>query len=83
MSNPQPAAQIPPCQSCGGQRVGNFGLTSQHYVGLHPHGKKLWARPMSAVNAVVCLNCGETTLFAAELDKLRAAVQENPDWFTW
>jgi hypothetical protein len=83
MSTPEQAPRIPPCPSCGGQRVGNLGLTSHHHVGLHPNGRSLWSEPMSAVNAVVCLNCSEVTLFAAGLDKIRAAAQEHPDWFTW
>jgi hypothetical protein len=74
--------QIPPCSACGGQRVGNIRLIGQ-VVGLQPAGKTIWTEPMSQINAVVCLNCGLTDIYAAGLDKIREAAQEHPDWFTW
>lgn len=83
MTTPAQGPRIPPCESCGGQRIGNLGLITQHHVGLHPLNKTLWARPLSGVNAVVCLNCGLVTTYASDLDKLREESQQNPELFSW
>ncbi|HEY8525164.1 MAG TPA: hypothetical protein VIL48_09385 [Acidimicrobiales bacterium] len=75
------SSSIPPCETCGGPRVGDLYLTGQA-VGVHPRKQNLWHRPMSRANVVACLNCGELRLYAQDLDKLRRTTQEHPDWFT-
>jgi hypothetical protein len=83
MAVPQPPSRLPQCEFCGGQQIGNFRLVSQHPVGIHPHGRILWAHPMSALNAILCLGCGHTKLFAADLDQVRAEADRHPERFTW
>lgn len=80
MTHSDPPHQLPSCELCGGQLLGNLSLAGQ--VGLHPKGRTLWGLPMSAVDAVVCLGCGHTRYFAADLAKLRQEAQDHPDWFT-
>jgi hypothetical protein len=82
MSMPQPGPRIPPCKDCGGPRVGNLNLIGQT-VGLHPAGKTVTWQPMSQINAVVCLQCGLTEIYAGGLENIREATQEHPEWFTW
>lgn len=77
------AGRIPPCAACGGQRVGNLDLTGAYQVGLHPSGKTLWARPLSTLNAVVCLNCGLTSFYATDLGDIRTEAQQSPHLFSW
>lgn len=74
---------LPQCENCGGQQVGNLDVVSQQLIGIHPAGRSLWVRPLSTLSAVVCLNCGLTKLFAAQLDDLRAEAQKKPDDFAW
>ncbi|MFD7160941.1 hypothetical protein ACFV9C_40600 [Kribbella sp. NPDC059898] len=79
----QAAPTLPPCVSCGGQQIGNLEVISQQAVGIHPIGRSLWKRPMSSLSAVVCLNCGLTSLFAGQLDAIREEVQKKPQDFLW
>ena len=83
MSASPPAPRLPPCPSCRGQLIGNLGVVSQYGVGVHPHGRTLWSKPLSGLDAVVCLNCGQAMLFAAELMKLRQEAQQHPERFNW
>ncbi len=83
MTASPPAPRLPPCPICQGQQVGNLGVVSQYGVGVHPHARALWAKPLSGLNAVVCLNCGHATLFAAEPAKLRQEAQQHPERFSW
>jgi hypothetical protein len=75
--------RIPPCEACGGQRVGNFDVVSNSHVGLHPAGKTLWARPLSGLAGVVCLTCGLTSFYAADLAAIRIEAQKSPHLFGW
>jgi hypothetical protein len=79
----QAASTLPPCENCGGQQVGNLEVVSQQTVGIHPVDRALWSRPLSSLNAVVCLNCGLTKFFAAQLHAIRAETQKKPQDFTW
>jgi hypothetical protein len=68
---------------CGGPQIGNLDLVSQHHVGVHPRGRRLWAQPLSTLSAVLCLRCGHTKLFAAELPKIQEEAEKHPERFTW
>ena len=50
---------------------------------MHPSKQPHVFRPMSFLNAVACLNCGELRLYARDLPSLRQLTQEHPEWFTW
>lgn len=79
----QAAPTLPPCASCGGQRIGNLEVISQQAVGIHPSSRSLWRRPLSSLSAVVCLNCGLTTLYAGDLAAIREEAQKKPEDFLW
>ena len=81
--NQEPARSLPPCENCGGPQVGGLDVVSQHGVGIHPTARTLWSRPLSGLNAVVCLNCGLTKLFTSHLAKLREEADKHPDDFSW
>ncbi|WP_157183023.1 hypothetical protein [Sciscionella marina] len=83
MGTAYPPSRLPQCHLCGGQQIGNLGVVSQHHVGIHPNSRSLWAQPLSALNAFVCLGCGHTTLYAAELPKVREEAAKHPDRFMW
>jgi hypothetical protein len=63
--------------------VGNFDVVSQHHVGVHPSGRALWAQPLSGLSAVLCLQCGHTKLFAADVAKIREETEKHPERFAW
>ncbi|GAA3990281.1 hypothetical protein GCM10022247_06180 [Allokutzneria multivorans] len=83
MTTAPPPSRLPQCELCGGTQVGNLGLVSGHHVGIHPHARTLWARPLSTLNAVVCLQCGHTKFFAADLAEIQKEAREHPERFTW
>lgn len=83
MTTAHPAPQLPPCELCGGPQVGNLGVKSHYHVGIHPHGRQLWSKPLSTLSAVVCLHCGHTKLFADDLAKVRDEAERHPDRFVW
>ncbi|WP_454199789.1 hypothetical protein [Nocardia sp. Marseille-Q1738] len=83
MATAHPPPRIPQCELCGGPQIGNLRLVSQYHVGIHPNSRNLWAKPLSALNAVMCLRCGHTMFFAAELAKVQEEAEKHPERFTW
>ncbi len=77
------APRLPPCENCGGSQVGNLEVVSSYHVGLHTVGRTMMWSPLSSLNAVVCLSCGLTKLFAGNLGKLREEAQKHPERFGW
>lgn len=75
------AQRHPRCELCGGQQVGNLGVGGQ--VGIHPNGRVQWGPPLSNLHAVLCLQCGYTKLFAAQLSKVQSEAKNHPERFTW
>lgn len=71
---------LPRCELCGGTQVGNLTVMG---AGMNPNGRMAWANPTSMLTAVVCLQCGNTKLFAADLDRVRAEAQSHPERFSW
>lgn len=78
-----PPPTLPPCEMCGGTQVGNLVVRSQYHVGAHPRDKTLWARPLTGLDVVACLNCGHAKLFVDNLPEVRSEVSEHPENFRW
>ncbi|BDD84074.1 hypothetical protein TPB0596_38370 [Tsukamurella pulmonis] len=79
----QPVAHppsLPRCELCGGTQVGNLSVPG---AWLNPNGRTARVTTLSRLAAVVCLQCGNTTLFATDLDKVRREAQAHPERFTW
>jgi hypothetical protein len=83
MTPTNPPPQLPRCELCGGQQIGNLGMVSQSHVGIHPNARQVWSRPLSRLSAVVCLGCGHTKFFAAEIARIREEATEHAERFHW
>lgn len=83
MAIPHPPSRLPACELCGGPQIGNLGLVTQQHVGIHPNARMLGAKPLSTLSAIVCLSCGHTKFFAAELAKVREEAEKHPERFMW
>ncbi|MDG6107125.1 hypothetical protein Daura_32315 [Dactylosporangium aurantiacum] len=69
---------ISPCPDCGGRRVGapTFAeVTPGRRVRLGTYSLR------TGVTALICLECGRITHYIAELEKLRAQVEQHPEGF--
>lgn len=80
MASPYPPTRLPRCELCGGTQVGNLAVWG---AGLQPTSRTVWANVLSELTAIVCLGCGNSKLFAANLDKVRAEARAHPERFTW
>ncbi len=74
MNSLPPASRIPPCPACGGQRAGmpcdaDMGIARYFGGGI---------QKISSLQALVCLTCGHTTLYAGKLEALREELLKNP-----
>ena len=79
MQQHQPQPTIAPCPQCGGQRVG-MGCASEMYL---MRETKFGSYPLSEVQAIVCLTCGLTTLYAEDLPKIQQEVRMHPGDFKY
>jgi predicted nucleic-acid-binding Zn-ribbon protein len=78
MSSLLQRSSIPPCPACGGQRVG-----APCYEGALGYTSKMGIRHVSPLTALVCTNCGQTTLYAANMEALREELRKHPEGFTY
>ncbi len=83
MTTEHPPSRLSRCELCGGTQIGNLNVVSQYPVGVHPEGRQMWAKPLSPLNAVLCLECGHTKLFASDLTRIQNTAAKHPERFTW
>lgn len=60
-SNPKP------CPECGGERIRARTVPP---VGLTPEPLALFSRPISEMVAIACINCGYTSFYAINPEKI-------------
>ncbi len=75
----QQPSTIPPCPACGGQRIG-----APCYEGAL--GRRVWqsgTAHVSALRVLACINCGQATLYVADMEAFKKALQKYPEGFTY
>jgi hypothetical protein len=67
--------------------VGNlaFAALGAGHLDLVPRGRLvlIGSGRVSGVQAYACLNCGFVKLYTEDVDDLRRAAAEHPEWFRW
>ena len=79
MQQPSQQPSIAPCPQCGGQRV-TMGCTRD--TQLMREGKYM-SSSVCGLKALVCLACGYTMLYAADLPRIQEEVRKHPGNFTY
>jgi hypothetical protein len=70
---------IPPCPSCGGQRVG--ALCYEGMIGRE--AKMGGVAAVVRLKALVRTVCGQTTLYAESIETLKKELLKHPEGFTY